>query len=101
MKKIILSLFVLSCLVACGPSAEEIAAKEKKGWINPETHNHLVFENGLLANHYSIIKIGNCEYIKGWAGSMDGGPFLTHKGDCSNPIHVYNHINKDSLNGLN
>jgi hypothetical protein len=37
---------------------------------------------------YTIIIIDSCEYIGGWGGAGDGGPFLTHKGDCKNPIHA-------------
>lgn len=34
----------------------------------------------------SIIKIGNCEYIR---SEVYAGYSYTHKGDCNNPIHVY------------
>jgi len=36
--------------------------------------------------NYSIVKIGDCEYIE-----MGGGNSytLTHKGDCSNAIHLH------------
>ncbi len=40
---------------------------------------------------YSIIKIDGCEYIevKDFLGANNGYYSLTHKGDCSNPIHRY------------
>lgn len=33
---------------------------------------------------YKIILIDSCEYISSWVGGADGGPFLTHKGNCKN-----------------
>lgn len=36
---------------------------------------------------YRIVVIDSCEYIWGWDGGGYGGPFLTHKGNCKNPIH--------------
>lgn len=37
---------------------------------------------------YEVVKIDSCEYIIGKDhGSYNGGFFLTHKGNCKNPIH--------------
>jgi hypothetical protein len=33
-------------------------------------------------NEYSFIEIDNCEYIGGWSGFGNGGPFMSHKGNC-------------------
>lgn len=39
-------------------------------------------------SRYEIIKIDNCEYIN-WGVSY-GYMNITHKGNCSNPIHQFN-----------
>ena len=36
---------------------------------------------------YKIIIIDSCEYILGDDMNPYGGHFLTHKGNCKNPIH--------------
>ena len=38
-----------------------------------------------------ILTIDNCEYIvfKDYKGSNHGFGYMAHKGNCSNPIHVY------------
>jgi len=37
---------------------------------------------------YRIVVIDGCEYIFGWDnGAYNGGYFLSHKGDCRNPLH--------------
>lgn len=41
---------------------------------------------------YRVVTIDSCEYIFGWRGGGYGGPFLTHKGNCKNPIHKINKI---------
>jgi hypothetical protein len=39
---------------------------------------------------YKIITIDRCEYIIGTDyKAYNGGYFMTHKGNCSNPIHLY------------
>jgi hypothetical protein len=37
---------------------------------------------------FTIIKIGDCEYVSYNLGRENG--CITHKGDCSNPIHYCN-----------
>ena len=37
---------------------------------------------------FHVVKIGNCEYVGRHLESNSA--ILTHKGDCSNPIHKYN-----------
>lgn len=34
-----------------------------------------------------VVKVGNCQYVR-WKSIKRGG--ITHKGDCSNPIHDWN-----------
>ena len=43
------------------------------------------------ARHYWVEKIEGCEYIH-------RGQWFAHKGNCSNPIHIYN---KEATNGSN
>lgn len=82
MKKLILSLLILAtCLVSCGPSD----AEKEASLMEAQKEGTLVI--GSNGKDYKIIKIGDCEYISGWSGSYRGGPILTHKGDCKNPIH--------------
>lgn len=42
----------------------------------------------VLTEHHPVILIDNCEYIA-WGGSH-GEVGITHKGNCSNSIHIYN-----------
>lgn len=88
-KTLMIFMLALGAIIcqSCGETNEEMKARmEKEG-------NVVSVDNVLV--HYQVVKIGNCEYITGWKGDYHGGPFLTHKGDCSNPIHKF--INSDSL----
>lgn len=80
MKKVIFALSML-CLVACGPSAEEKAAMDRK---DLETGKTVIGSNGAT---YNIVIIDGCEYVQGWKGNSYGGPIMTHKGNCKNPFH--------------
>ena len=64
--------FLIICLSSCGPRGEYL--KDSHG--NIET----------------IVIYDGCEYIKNW---VYGGCYtLTHKGNCKNPIHIYNKVKK-------
>jgi hypothetical protein len=39
--------------------------------------------------HFNIYKIDGCEYI---GGTYYKGFYLAHKGNCQNPIHIYNKV---------
>lgn len=41
------------------------------------------------AFHYSIKKIGECEYIEVNSGGDNARYSLTHRGDCPNPKHYF------------
>jgi hypothetical protein len=85
MKNLILIVFSI-LIYSCGPTASEVAASK------PAPKKHLGYVGSFLPlndGQYEIITIGDCEYIKGWVGSGNGGGYLCHKGDCSNPIHIY------------
>ena len=38
--------------------------------------------------NYQIVEIDSCQYIYKYLG-VDQGRLLTHKGNCSNPVHLY------------
>lgn len=68
MKKLILILSV--AFVACGPRAD----------VN---NKEVAVHGGTTVNEYTI---EGCQYI----GNLDNGynaHYLTHKGNCNNPIH--------------
>lgn len=82
MKKELLRLFsiitVIILLVSCDSNA---------GFLGGT--NTVTGEN--IKNGYRTVEIEGCEYIyyshtKGYSGFG----FLAHKGDCKNPIHIYN-----------
>lgn len=52
------------------------------------TH-HDVHQNDIKFR-YGIVKLDECEYIQSWKpGAGERSRSLTHKGNCSNPIHKY------------
>lgn len=55
------------------------------------TDKAFVLKSGYWNMSYTlnIIIIDNCEYLFGCFGGADGY-VLTHKGNCNNPIHIYN-----------
>ena len=77
---LILVFIILLLAPSCGVSEKPNVQKEVTNQINFRYDNN---------NTYEIIKIDGCEYVKGWAGVGNGGPYLTHKGNCKNPIHAY------------
>lgn len=68
MKTKLLILLVLGALVGCAPEDPKPATNGKAYW----------------ANDYRTIVIEGCEYIYMGSGN---GQTITHKGNCSNPIH--------------
>lgn len=82
MKKItIIGLILLTTiLIGCNKNEGFV------GWYNAINHD------GLIKDH-RVITIDNCQYIMYDAGSgYSGNGFLAHKGNCNNPIHIYNKI---------
>lgn len=83
------NLILISIIVLSSCSTQKHIAKKE---------NYILFkefyfgdDKYIVDTEYSIIEIDSCEYIKGWVGEPDGGPYLTHKGNCKNKIH--NNIN--------
>ena len=55
-----------------------------------ETTPKTEIKNGIT---YEITIIDGCEYILGSDnGAYNGGYFLSHKGNCKNPIHYQNKV---------
>jgi hypothetical protein len=82
----------LFLLVACGPDSDEIVVKKSeylslkgintppeypKALLIPETSNEI----GKI-RFLEVVAIDSCEYIMGYTKYNDGGPVLTHKGNC-------------------
>ncbi len=80
------SFIAMSALLSCGPSQEEIDAKQQEETSKKLKAKKFPCETNWhdVSPEYSIIIIDSCEYIIGWAGYDSGGPFLTHKGNCKN-----------------
>jgi hypothetical protein len=79
---ILLSLVVIGAL----PSCNEVKREHSPIEIKAESILRGIHENDL-----SIVKIDGCEYLiyEHSARSNQGFGFMSHKGNCSNPIHVY------------
>lgn len=71
-------------LTGCTTTLREVEVKEVKPGDNISIFNY--------SDAIRIIKIGNCQYIS-WAGSHRERGYA-HKGDCNNPMHIYNKIKK-------
>lgn len=39
---------------------------------------------------YEVVMIDNCQYIV--TGTSGYGFSITHKGNCNNPMHIYNNV---------
>lgn len=86
---IIISMVFLSFFACEPPIPEEDTPLEHKA----ESMIHQIPEGDL-----EILKIEGCEYIiyKEIEGSNRGFGYLSHKGNCKNPIHIYQ--NPDIVN---
>lgn len=70
-------------LTGCSTTAKEVKVREIKPGDTISA-----FDDDVIR----ILKIGKCQYIS-WTGSH-GERGYSHKGDCNNPIHVYNKVKK-------
>lgn len=80
---------LIAMLISCGPSKEEMEARE--ALKHPTGSTSTVIDgvyrlpnstDDLRDDQYVNITINKHEYISGWGGTYHGGPFLTHKGEC-------------------
>ncbi len=80
--------FLAILLISCEPEVEkevEIDSELEK------TTEEII--KSLYNDDAEIITIDECEYIViKYTFSKDSYGFMTHKGNCSNPIHVYNEV---------
>jgi secreted PhoX family phosphatase len=72
MKKILLSAMVLMVLTSCGESS-----------VTTKVTNHKLGATGSI--RLTDVEIEGCEYF---FCERTNGIILTHKGNCSNPIHA-------------
>jgi hypothetical protein len=82
MKKLFLTLILLLTVYGCSEPKPEPTWPKSEG---------PTLKNGYI--EYEVVTIDSCEYILGHdKGFYNGGFFLTHKGNCKNPIHLKNKI---------
>jgi hypothetical protein len=82
MKKLLILILAIS-LYGCLDEEKIVPVPESKS--NPLSDASYV--------EYKIVLIDSCEYIFGHDnGTYNGGYFLSHKGNCKNPIHYKNFI---------
>ena len=84
MKKLFLILVVCSTLlVACGPSAEEIALMEQQNQTHFKENKKLILGTFPYGNvdQLSVVVIDSCEYLVCNAAS-NSQIAITHKGNC-------------------
>ena len=86
MKKVIYVTLLIGMISGCGPTDEEIKV------INQHVDSLLRIDNMYpLRNSdqssVTVVWLDGCEYIKVGLGNHTWG---CHKGDCKNPIHIYN-----------
>lgn len=87
---LIITIFILLAS-ACGPidapTDKEVARRDSLQKAFESTP--LIWLND--HSYYQIITIDSCEYIMGRDNlGYNGGYFMSHKGDCKNPIHKQN-----------
>jgi len=74
MKNFLLAVIIFLLALGCGvnPSPKTDSRKE-------------------IGENYAVVIIDGCEYIEFDYGVLQNRVYsLTHKGNCKNPIHVYN-----------
>lgn len=74
---LIISAMIVLFTLSCGPSKEEIEARQKR--YNESLTN--------LIDGYSVTMIGDCQYLE--KDAKTSSHVIFHKGDCNNPIHLY------------
>lgn len=93
-KNQIIVIILLSIFMSCGETFSP----------NPPTQNGKImklptYSNEVQTDNYQIIVIDGCQYIFKQNNGYQQGPIFTHKGDCNNPIHIYNIVPSRYRNG--
>lgn len=73
------SLLFALVFASCEPAVPTVSKEDKKVHeINYE--------------HFEVIEYDQCEYVifKDFAGANKGFGYMSHKGNCKNPIHFHN-----------
>jgi hypothetical protein len=79
-EKIGLGILIISFLILFFTIASSCKNKEEEK--EQKIVIHKVKRMGYNDFNYQITIIDSCEYIVGWGGAGNGGPMLTHKGNC-------------------
>lgn len=89
----LLLLFAILLFIGC----EEKFAPEKESKTEHEAENSI---HNVTVGDVEIIIIDGCEYIiyKERNGNNQGYGYMAHKGNCKNPIHIYNKIDLKKQN---
>jgi hypothetical protein len=85
--KIIIISFIVICFYSC------LNENNNKYKVNTDTINdeyYIKYRDVTI--RYNIIIIDGCEYLVGSTNNTYGGYFLTHKGNCKNPLHEQNKV---------
>lgn len=86
MKKILLFIVVTVIVASCGPSSEEKTTMNRVKLLQNTGTSGII--PGMVYSsediNYYVVKIDGCEYICGYSIAGNGGPVLTHKGNCKN-----------------
>ena len=78
----VLLLLATWALLACNAKQEESGSP-----VEEEAERVL---KGIHGDHFEIVSIDGCEYLiyEHSARSNQGFGFMSHKGNCSNPVHI-------------
>ncbi len=85
--KYLLILISLACLVGCDSDRRETPIDKDFGMQLPGWDT-------------KVLSIDGCQYFY---GRLDRGVYLTHKGNCNNPVHAGNcpnHVESHGTNGI-
>jgi len=85
MNKVLFIIVTILCLGCSFEGQGQITKKEHA----ISTHKAFTVKGPFFTETLDIIIMDGCEYIYGNIGS-NGGYVLCHKGNCNNPIHIYN-----------
>lgn len=79
MKDSLKYLLLLLVFASCEPTQPKLSEEEEN------VHN-------VSYEHFEVIEYDKCEYVifKDFSGANKGFGYMSHKGNCKNPIHFHN-----------
>lgn len=92
MKRKIINIIILIVSITALWDCESWVPREEIKVGDVYTPTGTIFIQGKYTSdvEYQIVIIDSCEYIIGNdRGTQNGGFFMTHKGNCKNPIHKF------------